>query len=144
MLKSLYRAWMPLALMALVAAIPVAPAVAQSGMHKLVIQVSDNDQKKWNLALANAKNIQEEFGKENTQIEIVAYGPGLDMVKLESPAGPRIDEAMEAGVTVVACGNTMMHQHLEKDDMLPNISFVKAGVGELMKRQEEGWSYIRP
>ena len=55
----------------------------------VVIQVSDNDPAKWNLALNNAANIQQALGKDNIEIEIVAYGPGLNMLKAESKvAGP--------------------------------------------------------
>jgi hypothetical protein len=55
--------------------------------HGIVIQVSDNDPAKWNLALNNAKNLQDDVGAANVDIEIVAYGPGIGMLKLESPTG---------------------------------------------------------
>src|SRR5439155_26532529 len=48
---------------------------------KVVIQVSDGDQAKWNLALNNARNIQADLGAANVDIEIVAYGPGIGMLK---------------------------------------------------------------
>ena len=119
-----------------------------SGRHvavsKVVIQVSDNDPKKWNLALNNAKNVQQDLGKENVAVEIVAYGPGLPMLKMDSETGPRIAEAIGAGVKVVACENTMRNTNLTKEDMLPNLSYVKSGVPYLMKKQAEGYSYIRP
>ena len=112
--------------------------------HKIVIQVSDNDPAKWNLALNNAKNLQDDVGAANVDIEIVAYGPGIGMLKLESPSGARIADAMKANVTVLACENTMRGQKLTKDDMLPAISYVPAGVTEIMKKQGEGWAYLRP
>ncbi len=112
--------------------------------NRIVIQVSDNDPAKWNLALNNAKNLQEDVGAANVDIEIVAYGPGIGMLKLESPTGSRIADAMKANVKVVACENTMRGQKLTKDDMLPAISYVPAGVTEIMKKQTEGWAYLRP
>ena len=112
--------------------------------QKIVIQVSDNDPVKWNLALNNAKNLQEDVGAANVDIEIVAYGPGIGMLKLESPTGSRIADAMKANVKVIACENTMRGQKLTKDDMLPAISYVPAGVAEIMTKQSEGWSYLRP
>ena len=110
----------------------------------LVIQVSDNDPAKWNLALNNAKNVQDDLGTANVDIEIVAYGPGIGMLKLESPTGSRIAEAMKSNIKVIACENTMRGQKLTKDDMLGGISYVNAGVTEIMKKQGEGWAYIRP
>ena len=112
--------------------------------QKVIFQVSDADPKKWNLALNNAKNVQTDLGKENVEIEIVAYGPGIGMLKLESEVGNRITEAAGSGVKVVACENTMKGQKLTKDDMLSNIGYVKAGVVELMQKQQQCYAYIRP
>mgnify|MGYP000262281419 CR=1 FL=1 len=120
-----------------------APAV-KAAKQKLVIQVSDADPKKWALALNNAANVQEDVGKDNVDIELVAYGPGLAMLKLDSEVGGRVKTAQEDGVKVVACENTMHKQKLTRDDMLPNLGYVKAGVVELMSKQAEGYSYIRP
>jgi intracellular sulfur oxidation DsrE/DsrF family protein len=127
-------------------------AVAQSAQStqagaqraRVVIQVSDNDPAKWNLALNNAKNIQTDLGAPNVDIEIVAYGPGIGMLKMDSPVGGRIDEASAAGVKVLACENTMRGQKLTRTDMLNGIGYVPAGVVELMTRQQQGWAYIRP
>jgi len=94
--------------------------------------------------LNNAKNVQTDLGKEKVEIEIVAYGPGISMLKLESEVGNRVVEAAASGVKVVACENTMKSQKISKDDMLTEISYVKAGVVELMLKQQEGYSYIRP
>ena len=120
-----------------------AGATAQK-RHKIVIQVSDSDPAKWNLALNNARNLQDDVGAANVDIAIVAYGPGTGMLKLESPTGARIADAMKANVRVVACENTMRGQKLTKDDMLPAISYVPAGVTEIMTKQGQGWAYLRP
>lgn len=111
---------------------------------KVVLQVSDNDPAKWTLALNNAKNIQDDLGAANVDVEVVAYGPGISMLKLESPVASRVAEAMKAGVKVVACENTMRNQKLVKDDMQTAISYVPAGVTEIMRLQQAGWAYIRP
>ena len=112
--------------------------------HKIVIQVSDSDPAKWSLALNNAKNLQDDVGADNVDIEIVAYGPGIGMLKLESPSGARVADALTAKVKVFACENTMRGQKLTRDDMLPALSYVPAGVTEIMTRQSEGWAYLRP
>jgi hypothetical protein len=109
---------------------------------KVVFQVSDGDLAKWNLALNNAKNVQKD--RKGAIIEIVAYGPGIGMLKADSEVANRVGEAVDSGVKVVACGNTMKSQNLTKDDMNSKIGYVQAGVVELMDRQMEGYSYIRP
>ena len=112
--------------------------------HKLVLQVSDADPAKWNLALNNARNVWTDLGRDQVAIEIVAYGPGINMLKMDSVVGSRVAEAMAAGMSVVACGNTMKNQKLTREDMLPNLGYVEAGVVQIMKRQREGFAYVRP
>jgi hypothetical protein len=133
----------------LMAALPVCAADSPAGRHKMsahkvVFQVSDSEPQKWYLTLSNVKNVQLELGIENVQIEVVVYGPGLDMVLLETEIAEKIDEAVSRGVKIVACENTMIGHKLTPADMYPSIGYVKAGVVELMKRQREGWAYIRP
>ena len=112
--------------------------------NRVVIQVSDGDAAKWNLALNNARNLQTDLGPGNVEIEVVAYGPGIGMLKLDSPVGSRIGEAKDAGVKIMACENTMKAQKLSRADMLNGIGYVGAGVVEIMQRQQEGWTYLRP
>ena len=125
-----------------VAAAPVQPGAAPKS--RVVIQVSDAEPAKWNLALNNARNIQTDLGAANVDIEIVAYGPGIGMLKADSVVGNRVDEAGKAGVKIVACENTMHGQKLTQADMLSGIGYVPAGVVTLMQRQQQGWAYIRP
>jgi intracellular sulfur oxidation DsrE/DsrF family protein len=121
-----------------------ADAAAAPAKNRVVLQVSDGDPGKWNLALNNARNVQSDLGAGNVELEIVAYGPGIGMLKMDSPVASRIDEALAAGVKVVACENTMTGQKLTKADMLPRIGYVPAGVTEIMRKQQEGYAYIRP
>jgi len=112
--------------------------------QKVVFQVSDNDPAKWSLALNNARNVQQDLGKNNVQIEIVAYGPGLGMLKAESKVADRLAQALDNNVGLLACENTMTNTKVTRDDMYGGIAYVKAGVTHIMKRQQEGWAYIRP
>ncbi len=121
-----------------------AAAAAPSAKERVVIQVSDADSGKWNLALNNASNVQQAYGADKVEIEIVTYGPGIGMLKMDSPLANRIDESKKAGIAIVACQNTMKHMNLTDADMLPNTSYVPSGVVEILKRENEGYGYIRP
>ena len=125
-------------------AAPAVPAVTGQKRYKMVIQVSDKDPATWNLALNNAKNLQEDVGAANVDVEIVVYGPGIGMVKLDSLNGARVAEAIKANVNVVVCENTMRAQKITTADLLPAMSYVPAGATEVMKKQSEGWAYLRP
>ena len=134
-------------------ALAPAPALAQSGAKpasqkaerfKVVLQVSDADPAKWNLALSNARNVQEDLGKGNVDVEIVAYGPGLSMLKADSKVSARLAQALDSNIGLMACENTMRNTKVEKSDMYGGIAYVDAGVVHIMKRQRDGWAYVRP
>jgi uncharacterized protein len=43
---------------------------------------------------------------------------------------------------VSACEVSMRRQKLTRDEMLPNLGYVPAGLVQIIKRQREGWAYI--
>jgi len=117
--------------------------VASSGVkERIVIQVSTPEPKLWNQALNYIDNLRELYGADKVEIELVALGLGLGVLKLESTQGPRVADALKAGVHVSACQVTMRRQKLKPEDMLPDIGYVPGGLGQVIKRQHEGWSYI--
>jgi intracellular sulfur oxidation DsrE/DsrF family protein len=119
--------------------------VAQSAMAKnrALFQVTDNDPARWTLILNNMQNLREGVGGEPVEIELVAYGPGINMLKSDSSVKQRIAEALKSGVKVNACQNTMNGMKLTAPDMLPEIGYVPSGVVEVMRKQQQGWAYIR-
>ena len=129
------------AVLALLLAFPV---LGQGTKQRVVFQVSDADPGKWNLALNNARNVQADLGKDNVEIEVLAYGPGLSMLKADSKVADRLAKALDSGVALLACENTMRNTNVGKEQMYYGIKYVEAGVTHLMKRQREGWAYIRP
>jgi intracellular sulfur oxidation DsrE/DsrF family protein len=131
----------------LAATLCLAPALAGAqspARQAVVIQVSDNDPAKWNLALNNARNVQVDLGMDNVDVEVVAYGPGLAMLRSDSAVAQRIASASAQGVGVIACENTMKNTKVDRSQILGGVKFVDAGVVHIMKRQREGWGYVRP
>jgi intracellular sulfur oxidation DsrE/DsrF family protein len=127
-----------------IASLNTLAAEAPAAKEKLVMQVSDADAGKWNLALSNAKNAQQDYGADKIEIEIVTYGPGIGMLKSDSVVAKRIEEAKQTGITIVACQNTMKAMKLTESDMLPNSSYVPSGIVEIVKKQRAGYAYVRP
>jgi intracellular sulfur oxidation DsrE/DsrF family protein len=115
-----------------------------AGKQGVVIQVSDDSPKTWNQALNVIRNIQAAYGKDKVDIELVAFGNGIGILKADSVVANRIDDALGAGTHVYACENTMRGRKLQKDDMNPKISYVPAGIIEMIEKQQAGWSVVRP
>ncbi len=128
-----------------IAAALASPSYAQGTNKtlKIVFQVSDVEVAKWNLTLNNVRNVQTELPDDAPEIEVVVYGPGIGMLKADSPIAARVADALKNGVKVVACENTMKNMKLVYADMLPNIGYVPAGVVELARKQQQGFAYIK-
>lgn len=141
--------WLATVLVAIGIAVAAPAQSAEQGgqkseRHRVVLQVSDGDVAKWNLALNNARNIRQDLGQDNVSIEIVAYGPGLPMLKADSKVAGRLAQALDQNIGLLACENTMRNTKVTKADMYGGIAYVKAGVVHIMQRQREGWAYVRP
>jgi intracellular sulfur oxidation DsrE/DsrF family protein len=127
-------------------------AQAEETVHKLAIQVDQNDPAVMNLALNNAQNVKSYYeGKgEKVKIEIVAFGPGLNMyVEDVSPVKDRISAmALESPeITFSACQNTLHGMEKKAGKKVPLVSeatMVPSGVVRLMELQGEGYAYVRP
>ncbi|HEY7243916.1 MAG TPA: hypothetical protein VH678_08540 [Xanthobacteraceae bacterium] len=122
--------------------------------HRVVMQIDQNDPAVMNLVLNNASNVAEHYRglNEDVELDIVAYGPGLHMLREDtSPVKDRIrrltEDMFPAKVVFSACNNTK--EGMEKREgrtivIVPQAALVPSGVVHIMERQEEGWSYVRP
>jgi intracellular sulfur oxidation DsrE/DsrF family protein len=140
---------------AAVAFLAASGAHAEAGKpHRVVIQVDQNDPEVMNLALNNAKNVLEMYRAKNEDavVEIVAYGPGLHMLRDDtSPVKDRIKQMAELAfpstLKFSACNNTK--QGMEKREghpitIIPQATIVPAGVVRIMELEEQGYSYVKP
>jgi len=119
-----------------------AQAPASPGKERVVVQISTPDQRMWNQALNYVENLRDLYGADKVEMELVALGHGIGVLKMDSTQGSRVADALKAGVQVSACEVTMRRQKLTREDMLPNLGYVPAGLGQIIRRQREGWAYI--
>ena len=129
-------------------------ALAADKAHRISIQIDQDDPQVMNMVLNNATNVIEYYRAKNedVDIDIVAYGPGLHMLRADtSPVQDRIkrlkDMVFPGKIQFSACNNTK--QGMEKTEghaisVLPEATVVPSGVVHLMELQEQGWSYVRP
>jgi hypothetical protein len=140
-MKAMFAILVALALGALLNG-PAAAQPVQGAKERVIVQVSTPEPRIWNQALNYVENLQELYGKDNVEIEIVALGWGIGLLKFDSPLATRVADATKRGAKLTACEVTMGRQKLTKQDMLPDIGYIPAGLGQIIKRQKEGWSYI--
>jgi uncharacterized protein len=131
-----------------------ASPAAEGKVHHIVIQVDQNDPMVMNQALNNANNAIDYYRDKNedVDIDIVAYGPGLHMLRADtSPVQDRIkhlkDMVFPGKIQFSACNITK--KGMEKAEgraisVVPDATVVPSGVVHLVELQEQGWSYVRP
>jgi uncharacterized protein len=120
--------------------------------HRVVLQVNSEEPATMNLALNNATNVEQYYKSrgESVQVEVVAFGPGLHMLRDDtSPVKDRLRKMAEVGsaISFKACGNTRENMARRENNSIPLVaqaSVVSSGVVRVMELQEQGWSYVRP
>ena len=137
---------------AAVLALLPAVALAEGKSHFVAIHVDQNDPAVMNMALNNAQNVSNYYESQGDEvvIELVAYGPGLNMfIPGKSPVEQRISAmSLEMdNLSFAACGNThrKMSEKAGKDvPLMSEAAVVPSGVVRLIELQEQGYAYVRP
>ncbi|MEH6726409.1 MAG: DsrE family protein [Hyphomicrobiales bacterium] len=136
----------------MIAAVLATGAWAEGVVHKVAIHVDENDPQVMNMALNNVANVTSYYeGQGDTvMIELVAYGPGLNMFVAEkSPVADRISamSLLMENLSFAACGNTlnaMEKKAGKKVALMDEATVVPSGVVRLIELQENDFAYIRP
>jgi intracellular sulfur oxidation DsrE/DsrF family protein len=121
------------------------PASSPAKLHRVIFDVSVNEAESYKTLLRNIANLKKTFGPENVEIEVVAYSKGLDLFVSKDPELVKgvNSLATEGGVELAACSNTVKARNLAVSDLPEKTKVIDSGVAELVRRQEEGWSYIQ-
>jgi len=95
------------------------------------------------LTFANIRNLLTELGDE-VSAELVANREAVKFfISENNDMEDPINELSSKGVRMLACEKAMKKYEVDKSDLLSCVSTIPAGVVQLVKRQEEGWSYIK-
>lgn len=123
---------------------PAAPVKKETvAAHRIIMQLSTADTLEHKGLLNNLRHLKEGWG-DSVLIEVVVHGPGLDLVtRGKATQNEAIQKMIGKGVRFVACRNTMKQKGVTDEQILPNVEFVDMGLGEIVRRQEQGWTYIK-
>jgi intracellular sulfur oxidation DsrE/DsrF family protein len=109
---------------------------------KIIFQLTTADSSAHKALMKQIGNIT--TVEPTTKIEVVCHGPGLEMLRMDkSVVAPKIAEFISKGVVFDACEFSMKERNVSKDVVLPGITYVKAGIIHIVRRQNEGWNYIK-
>ncbi len=110
--------------------------------HKIIMQLTSGDTNVHKMVVRQIGNLL--AAAPNSKIEVVCHASGINMLMtLQTKVHPKIVELKMKGVEFIACENTMLEKKITREEIIPEAGYVKAGVLEIVRKQEQGWSYIR-
>ena len=135
----------------------VLPAAAQAQLaplqdkpfaeHRIVLQLSDSDTKKEGLVISVAYNLIKAYDPDKIAVEVVAFGPGIDLLRTDNANRKRVESLIAQGVKFDVCVNTLDTIEREtgkRPDIIPGATPVQVGVGQILSLTENGFTLVRP
>ena len=115
--------------------------------HKIVLQLSDNDPRKQGMVISVANNLMKFYDPDKVAVEIVAFGPGIDLLKPDNPNRKLVESLVAQGARVDICLNTV--DTIERDtgrrpEFIAAATPVQVGVAQILLLTENGYTLVRP
>jgi intracellular sulfur oxidation DsrE/DsrF family protein len=153
--RSAVRALGTAAIAALMAAAAALPTLAQQAPlpdkpfaeHRIALQLSDNDPRKQGLVISVAYNLLKFYDPDKVAIEVVAFGPGIDLLRPDNSNRKLVESLVAQGVRFDVCLNTVDTIEREtghRPDFIPAATPVQVGVGQILSLTENGYTLVRP
>jgi hypothetical protein len=115
--------------------------------HRLALQLSDNDPKKQGLIISIAYNILKLYDPDKVAIEVVTFGPGIELLYPDNPNRKLIESLVAQGVKFDICLNTVdtiERATGKRPQYIPAATPVQVGVGQILSLTENGYTLVRP
>ncbi|MCK1299037.1 hypothetical protein IVB33_12740 [Bradyrhizobium sp. 24] len=115
--------------------------------HKIVLQLSDGDSRKQALVLSVANNLLKAYDPDKVAIEVVAFGPGIDLLFTGNERRKQVEGLIAQGVRFDICLNTVDTIEREtgkRPEFIPAATPVQVGVGQILFLSENGYTLVRP
>jgi intracellular sulfur oxidation DsrE/DsrF family protein len=113
--------------------------------YRVLFHLDEPSKGRADLVLENIENLIDDLGEGNVEIELLANGGGVSsLLKDPDVHGDAVRKLAPKGVRFVACAHSLEWLKISRERLLDEVEVVPAGVGELVRKQAEGWAYIRP
>ncbi len=118
---------------------------------KLMLNVTTSNPKRLNVVLNEAEALLEEYSKSSRklELEILTHSDGLALV---TDSGKDYNKRLQKlqhkydNLAVMVCGQALKRVQREqgkKLKLIPEAKVVTSAINQIVKRQKNGWSYIR-
>jgi uncharacterized protein len=115
--------------------------------HKIVLQLSDNDPKKQGLVISVANNLMKFYDPDKVAVEIVAFGPGIELLRPDNANRKLVESLVAQGARVDVCLNTV--DTIERDtgkrpEYIAAATPVQVDVAQILFLTENGYTLVKP
>jgi len=115
---------------------------------RVALQISDHDPIRQTMVLSVANNLVNHYGIGEVDVEIVAFGPGLTLLRRPSQFADRITAlAEEKGVRFTYCQITVdstEQREGQRMSLVPEASSVASGAVRIVDLVGQGYVHIAP
>jgi intracellular sulfur oxidation DsrE/DsrF family protein len=115
--------------------------------HRIVLQLSDGDPKKQSLVISVAYNLLKFYDPDKVAIEVVTFGPGIDLLRPDNTNRKLVESLVAQGVRFDVCLNTadtIERESGQRPEFIPVATPVQVGVGQILSLTENGYTLVRP
>ncbi len=111
---------------------------------RVLVHVDEAILNRQRLALGNVANLLDDAASPGVEIEVVFNGPAISALSLQSSLAGDLAALGARGVGLVACHNSMVSAGISSEDLITGVTVVPSGITHLVRRQHDGWAYVRP
>lgn len=115
--------------------------------HRIALQLSDNDPKKQSLVISVAYNLIKAYDPDKVAIDVVTFGPGIDLLRTENDNRKLVESLIAQGVRFDVCLNTVdtiERESGKRPEIIPAATPVQVGVVQILALTENGYTLVRP
>ncbi len=128
----------------------ITQAMPHGDARQLVLHVGDSNLVRFENTIEEARNMLVAAKKrgQRMDIEILANGPGLDILRVQTTQVAEKLAALQAefpSFGLVACGLGLQRLSTQgaNIDLLPGVETTDSALNEIVRRMNKGWAYLR-
>ena len=120
------------------------PAPVRAALPGVIFQISTSSPAAWKVAVHNVHNLERATGMPGTLIEVVVFSRAARILLKDSPVASELGALHASGVAIEACKASIRKAGLKPSAILPFVRYVPSSVAEVVRRERQGWAYVRP
>ncbi len=117
-------------------------SIGTHAQHKIIWEIAGSDTAQQRTVYRQINNVF--IAAPDTKIEVVFHGNAIyAMLKDTGYFKTQIADLYKKGVVFAACNNSLKSRNIEPGRVIQEAIIVPIAILEIVKKQEEGWSYIK-